>query len=211
MTVSSETEPSLEALRCRPEEVVERFTDPLGGLALIETGVDVHELLSFIDRSADAVIGPSTSEASHYWMHYENDDGSRRVNLSVLESYFSEQRDSIRNIYAVCSELMRPLHTQFSHPTIEKGDSLTVAAIRRQVLRPTHVDFSVATLWLGATKPGLRVQHNNEWITVDTVPPGHALLWRGILAHMDGIPLPPTPHYSSYRSMARRIVMISSY
>lgn len=211
MTVSLETEPSLEVLRCKPEDLVERFADPLGGLALVETGVDAHELLSFIDSRSDAVIGTTTSEASHYWMHYENDDGSRRVNPSVLESYFGEQRDSIRNIYTACCEIMRPLHAEFSHPTIEKYDSLTVAAIRRQVLRPTHVDFSVATLWLGATKPGLQVRLGDSWMAVDTVPTGHALLWRGYLAHADGVPLPPTPHYSSYRSMSRRIVMISSY
>ncbi len=116
-------------------------------------------------------------------------------------------------IYLATREIMLPLEDALRPVKPVNGgiphSSLYVIAERRTQLRPSHTDFNLVTMWLGATKPGFKVLCGDKWLTIDDVPAGNALLWRGHFASTDEEPLNPIQHYAKYRSIRRRIVMIA--
>jgi hypothetical protein len=74
----------------------------------------------------------------------------------------------------------------------------------KTVARHTDTDNAVA-VWLGATKPGLRLLHNNEWFKVDELPAHTALVWRGKI--LSGR-LQPTVHNVTYKRVERRYAFL---
>ncbi len=189
----------------RSEDLTERLLDPVRGLALVETGADVHTVLQTIERDVDGILDNDPTEATWDLGYAGLDDGGN------FGDYFSEQKPAmeaarlaVNELFSDCALTLAPT---VSHP---RYGSLLVVAQRRSQLTPNHNDYTVVTAWLGATRPGLKVLHGDEWVTVDDVPTGHVLFWRGQLASASGNRLEPTKHYAKYRSTTRRIIMLAS-
>lgn len=200
-----------------PEAVVDRLADPLGGIALVETGVNIHPTLHAVSDQASVIIRKEfeernkerspkpdfnpRSEAYHHWSG------------SSLSPYIRGATSRLRELCVVAREIRKPINDQLRpnnvYPPI-KDTQPRIVASRRSSSTPNHVDGAdVSTLWFGATKPGLQILHNGEWIPIDDVPSGHAFIWRGDSAYNGTSFLDPTRHNPVYRSMTRRVVALA--
>ena len=194
--------------------------DPYEGIVLIETGVDIHPLLHQIANSAQKII------AHDYKRRQSAFDESRRVPFnprseavwtwylgSGLEEYIPGAKEVMTEVQGLTCELKRPVEAKLKpNPHIDLGrvsNELVIVAQRRSQPRPTHVDYRPSTMWLGATKPALKVMYKGDWITIDDVPPGHLLWWRGAHAYNGAKQLEPIKHWAPYRSMTRRIIALA--
>jgi hypothetical protein len=205
-------------LMTEADNVLERIADPLGGLALVETGVDVGGVLQTINRGIDQFVGPIKSEAKIRWTHWKhwNEEGGVIYDPELM-TLLGEQVSIIDNALEATAKIKKPILDTFA-PNVPRLCTISVPAIeinaeRRTQLRPSHTDFDIVTMWLGATKPGFKVflDTKREWLTIDDMPAGYALIWRGDLACTDdGEQLNPIRHYAQYRSVIRRIVMLAS-
>lgn len=197
-------------LKANPENLVERMAAPAGGLALVETGVDAGLLISTVAASIDDALGSSKSEAVRAW-NYPGTGGDYRDLLDAFEGV----REIAEKLHAATEDIFEPVKTALLPPTrLEAGvqsRGIDIIAFRRQQLRPSHSDYNMGSIWLGANKPGLKVFHDGNWITVDDMPPGFALMWRGDCAYANGDFLAGIKHYSQYRSASRRIIAMATH
>ncbi len=201
------------SLKTEADSAVERIIDPVGGIAPIDTGFDVSGLMTSMDERIDKLLeGLGNSERSVYMTY------SDKWSDEALRKLLADQLDSLSELFGISREVLAPVE-EVLEPNVPfgftTGSQLLIGADRRIQLTPTHTDYKLLTMWFGSTKPGLKVLPANgndkeDWITVDGVPPGHALLWRGQWAYdTDKKPLEPIRHYARYRSVARRIVLLS--
>lgn len=209
MTEFDSSWPGWELLT-QKDALLERISEPLGGLALVETGVDAHQLIDFVAAHADSAIGETKSEASVYWFH----DGPRATSnrgSSGLKTVFPTQVRRANAIHRAAYDILVPLQDALIP---EQGfaagtNSVAIAATRRSQSTRNHTDYDLVTMWLGASEPALQVLNNGEWMPIDDVPVGHALVWRGDVAEAENQKLEPIKHFAAYRSVIRRIVLLA--
>jgi hypothetical protein len=203
-------------LKTEPNHVLERIADPLGGLILVETGVDAGGVISTIGKNVDELVGPTKSEATLIWSHWDRRDSQGEPTYEKdLTNLLVDSTSVLDDLVVAVSEIIKPIIGEFK-PNLPSDCSISestimIAADRRSQLRPSHTDFDIVTAWLGATKPALKVfnEANQEWLPIDDVPSGYALFWRGALAYNDDkVQLSPIRHYAQYRSVIRRVVML---
>lgn len=204
-------------LKVEASNALERFAEPLGGLALVETGVDTRSALHSIEQEIDGYVGPTKSEAGITWIHWIHfDTEGNPIYDDGLATLLKDKLSVLDDALQATIEISKPIIDTFK-PNVPilrsiSDPGILIHAERRSQLRPSHIDFDIVTMWLGATKPGLKVfdTKRQDWLTIDNVPAGHALLWRGDVVYTDDQEyLEPVRHYAQYRSVARRITMIS--
>lgn len=205
----------VEDLYVPRELLLERLADPLGGVALIETGVDVTGLLQSVARKADKLMADSPSEQKQVWGMEIEAHPMVHVGGYSLRRHFPYRRRILNRLAGELADIERPLTRALMNEPEQahghgQGVSLFAIAMRRSFLSKTHVDqIGQVTLWLGATQPGLRVMIDGAWREVPNVPPAHALVWRAADAYHDGKLLEPIPHYAQYRSRRHRAILVS--
>ena len=202
----------------KAEDLVDRLADPLGGVALVETGIDIHPVLHAVAAQASEIIRAEhdafnkmrgisrefnpRSEAYHQWSG------------STLKPYIRGATSKLRELSACARALRAPINEQLMPKDVDSSRfddrEPRIVAARRSRPTPNHIDLGdISTLWFGATKPALRILHNGEWMRIDDAPPAHAFVWRGDSAHDGTRYLDPTKHTAPYRSMHRRVIALA--
>lgn len=201
-------------------DIEERMLDPEEGIVLVESGIDIHPLLQQVAAGVQQFI------AQDFANKQKGLKKSRQLTFnprseadwswyleSGLEQHIPGAKEVMSEVQQVTRELKKPIEARLEpDPHIDLGrvtNSLVIVAQRRSQPRPTHIDYRPSTMWLGATKPALKVMYRGEWITIDDVPPAHLLWWRGAHAYDGATQLEAIRHWAPFRSMSRRVIALA--
>lgn len=202
----------------RPEDVVERLADPLGGIALVETGVNIHPTLHAVAEQSSDIIRKDheARNAKHGLKHPFNERSEAFYGWggTELRPHVRGATPRLKELTVVTKEIRKPIEEQLMPPggNLDRlgGRNPHIVATRRSQPTPNHVDEDdISTFWFGATQPALKVLFNGQWIDIDDVPVAHALVWRGDSAHDGTQYLDATRHIARYRSRTRRVIALA--
>jgi hypothetical protein len=185
----------LEKLLKTPGRLPDHMLNPLGGLALVETGVDAKPLITGLAPFA----GPDEfyPDILHTWQTTVTRRPALRQSSTPISEVPAELRTRLHDLTAAVRQVIDPVQEAFGAPL---GSQRLISHSRIKITEnSTHVDDGpTLTEWFGATLPGLSILYKNAWCRADDVPTGHMLVWRAEGPYDRG--LEPQVHRVQYRS-----------
>ncbi|MDB5169305.1 MAG: hypothetical protein JWO41_661 [Candidatus Saccharibacteria bacterium] len=182
--------------------------NPLGGLAMVHTGVDAMPIIEALAPLAESPYETGSKPGGlHQYLATINRRPAVTYTSTPAAELPNELRGRMRELTTAMRGTMDPVYEAMGVPS---GYQRLMVHNRLRASQIEHVDTDTTiTYWLGATLPGLQMFHKDQWQTIDSAPEGHMLVWRGVSSYSGD--RPGQLHRVHYRSTGVRRGILLAY